>query len=111
MELRDLRARIERLDQLIRGLGIEKSRWLKCDAPVYLWEREEYRVALDKATDAVQAVRRVLVKVCSRIDKGECAVCGWRGAVCGPHGSQVALVRGECHEPCSAPHAVLPLSS
>jgi hypothetical protein len=29
------------------------------------------RVALDKAIDAVQAVRRVLVKVCSRIEKGE----------------------------------------
>jgi len=28
-------------------------------------------VALDKAIQAVQDVRRVLVKVCSRIEKGE----------------------------------------
>jgi hypothetical protein len=36
-----------------------------------VWEREEYRVALSKAIDAAQALRRVLVKVCSRIEKGE----------------------------------------
>jgi hypothetical protein len=35
MELSHLRARIKRLDQLIRGLRIGKCRWLKCDAPVY----------------------------------------------------------------------------
>jgi hypothetical protein len=34
-------------------------------------EREEYRVALNKAIDAMQAVWRVLVKVCSRVEKGE----------------------------------------
>jgi hypothetical protein len=44
---------------------------MKCDAPVFLWEREEYRVALLKAIDAVQDVRRVLVKICQRIESGE----------------------------------------
>ena len=71
MELRHLRARIERLNQLLMGLGREHSHWLKCDAPVYLWEREQYRKALTEAIRAVDAVRRVLVKVCSRIEKGE----------------------------------------
>jgi hypothetical protein len=41
MELKHLRARIERLQQLALRLGVERDRWLKCDAPVYLWEREE----------------------------------------------------------------------
>jgi hypothetical protein len=40
MELRHLRARIERLRQLALRLGVERDPWLKCDAPVYLWERE-----------------------------------------------------------------------
>jgi hypothetical protein len=37
MELKHLRARIKRLDQLLIGLGREHSHWLKCDAPVYFW--------------------------------------------------------------------------
>jgi hypothetical protein len=70
MDSKQMLARIERLDQLIMGLGRDHGEWLKCDAPVFLWEREEYRVALDKAIEAVQAVRRMLRKVCSRIEKG-----------------------------------------
>jgi hypothetical protein len=71
MELRHLRARVERLQQLALRLGVERDRWLKCDAPVYLWEREEYRKALTEAIQAVGEVRKVLFKVCSRIDIGE----------------------------------------
>ena len=47
----------------VAGNGVEK-----CKAPVFLWERE---VALSKAIDGVQDVRRVLVKVCARIESGE----------------------------------------
>ena len=71
MELKHLRARIERLQQLALRLGVERHRWLKCDAPVYLWEREEYRKALTEAIQAVGEVRKVLFKVCSRIERGE----------------------------------------
>ena len=42
---KQLRAQIERLAQLARRLGVERDRWLKRDAPVYLWAREEYRNA------------------------------------------------------------------
>jgi hypothetical protein len=68
MELRHLRARIERLQQLALRIGLERERWLKCDAPVYLWEREE---ALTEAIRAVDDVRKVLFKICSRIESGE----------------------------------------
>jgi hypothetical protein len=71
MDVESLRARIRRLEQLTLGLGREKDRWLKCDAPVYLWEREEYRKALTEAIHAGEDVRKVLFKICSRIERGD----------------------------------------
>jgi hypothetical protein len=56
---------------LIAGLGREKDRWLKGDAPVYIWEWKEYRKVLIEATRTLEDVRKVLVMISSRVERDE----------------------------------------
>jgi hypothetical protein len=69
MRLRDLRARIARLEQLSRGLSLEEMHWRKADAPVRSAERDAYRAALHRAVHAVEAARLVLVRACQRVEE------------------------------------------
>jgi hypothetical protein len=69
LHLKDLRARIARLEQLSRGLSLEEMHWRKADAPVLSAERDAYRAALHRAVHAVEEARLVLVRACQRVEE------------------------------------------
>src|SRR5262245_33329595 len=49
MNLHDLRARMHRLEELIRGLCLEESLWRYCSAPIMALDRLAYMDAMHEA--------------------------------------------------------------
>ena len=64
----DLRARIRRLEELSRGLGIEEERFRVMPPPMMADEQEKYREGIGQAIAGVETVRLALVMACQRIE-------------------------------------------
>jgi hypothetical protein len=67
--VKDLTARIERLDRLSRGLAREVLRWKEGDDPLLYVERREYLSAIQDALAGVEAARVALVRVRQRLEQ------------------------------------------
>jgi hypothetical protein len=59
----DLNARMRRLEELIRGLGLEESLWRTCSAPVLAVDRIEYMNAIHEAIHGLESARMILAKM------------------------------------------------
>jgi hypothetical protein len=57
MNLNDLEARVNRLDQLSRGLAKEILLWKECNDPLLYRERQDYLKAIREAWGGVEAAR------------------------------------------------------
>ena len=60
MNLKDLRARMRRLEELAAGLSREKSLWRKCNPPVLAVDRQEYMAAIGDAIQGLEKARVTL---------------------------------------------------
>jgi hypothetical protein len=61
LQLAGVRARIDRLDELVRGLGKEGTKWKDGGWPADLSpERQQYVAALRRALEALGEARRAL---------------------------------------------------
>jgi hypothetical protein len=69
MNREDLLARVERLDQLGRGLAKEVVLWRKGNDPLLYLERKAYLSAIQDALAGIEAARVLLAKVCQRLEK------------------------------------------
>jgi hypothetical protein len=67
MNLRSLRARIQRLDELARGVARELVTWKKCDDPLLRAERLEYLDGMSRFYSGLEASRVCLAKACQRL--------------------------------------------
>jgi len=67
LELRDLHARIDRLEERVRLLELEIMRIKKGSDPMYFNEREGYLAGLYKAISAFEDARIALVMAVQRI--------------------------------------------
>ena len=70
MGLAELKARVERLDKLARGLMKEETLWKESDGPLLYRERKAFLGAIRDALAGVEAARVVLAGVVRRIDGG-----------------------------------------
>jgi hypothetical protein len=70
-DLRALEARVKRLQELYRGFQRERDNAKAGDLPLYIPERRAYLEALDAASAAVEAARKVLAAAETRIWDGE----------------------------------------
>jgi hypothetical protein len=68
MTLKELQARVDRLDQLGRGLSKEVTIWRKGDDPLLYLERKAYLGAIQDALAGVETARVLLAKVCQRLE-------------------------------------------
>ena len=68
MELKEIKARIERLDKLARGFSLEVGRWKGATDPLLFRERKAYLGAVQDALEGVEAARVVLAKVVQRME-------------------------------------------
>ena len=69
MNLKELQARVHRLDQLGRGLSKEVTLWRKGNDPLLYLERKAYLGAIQDALAGVEAARVLLAKVCQRLEQ------------------------------------------
>ena len=69
MNLSDLSARVERLDQLSRGLAKEVIMWKACNDPLLYLERKAYLAAIRDAVSGVEAARVTLAKARQRLER------------------------------------------
>jgi hypothetical protein len=67
--LSDLSARVERLDQLSRGLAKEEVLIRRGDDPLLYLERKAYLAAIGDALSGVEGARVVLVKARQRLTR------------------------------------------
>jgi hypothetical protein len=70
MNLADLSARVERLDQLSRGLFKEVMLVREGDDPLLYLERKDYLAAIQDALSGVEAARITLAKARRRLTQG-----------------------------------------
>jgi hypothetical protein len=70
MNAADIKARVQRLDQLCLGLAREISIVDKADDPMLYLERRAYPNALLATVRGVETARVALVKAKQRIDRG-----------------------------------------
>jgi hypothetical protein len=70
MNLADLKTRIQRLDQLSRGLAREIVLWRPCNDPLLFLKRKAYLKGIQDALAGVETARVALVKVRQRLEKG-----------------------------------------
>ena len=70
MNLNDLESRVQRLDQLSRGLAKEILLWKACNEPLLYRERQDYLKAVRQALSRVERARVVLVKGKQRLEGG-----------------------------------------
>jgi hypothetical protein len=70
LELRDLKARIGRLDQLVRGLAKEVGLQRGAETVLLFRERRQYLRAVQEALAGADAARVVLVGVVKRMGGG-----------------------------------------
>jgi hypothetical protein len=68
MNLRSLRARMQRLDDLGRGVARELVGWQKCDDPLLRAERLKYLDGMSRFYSGLEAARVCLAKVCRRLE-------------------------------------------
>jgi hypothetical protein len=68
LTLVDVIARIQRLDELTRGLAKEVLLWREADDPLLYLERRAYLKALQDALAGVESARVVLARARQRID-------------------------------------------
>ncbi len=68
MNLRQLGARVQRLEELARGLAREVWLWKKGDDPLLYLERKAYLGAIQDALAGVESARVILVKARQRLD-------------------------------------------
>ena len=67
MNLTDLESRVERLDQLSRGLAKEEILWNECNDPLLYRERQDYLAAIRAALSGVECARVTLAKARQRL--------------------------------------------
>jgi hypothetical protein len=70
MNAADIKARVQRLDQLSRGLAREISTINKADDPMLYLERRAYLDALLATVRGVETARVTLAKARQRLDRG-----------------------------------------
>jgi hypothetical protein len=68
MGLADLKAKIERLDRLARGLAKEVTLWRGCNDPLLFGERKAYLAGIQDALAGAEAARVVMAKVVRRLE-------------------------------------------
>jgi hypothetical protein len=68
LRVEDVQARVQRLDELGRGLAKEVVLVRKGEDPLLYLERRAYLNAFQDATAGVEAARVVLARACQRID-------------------------------------------
>jgi hypothetical protein len=68
IHIRQLRARVRRLEHLSHGFSCELSLFKTGDDPLNIIERKEYRRCLCETIQAIEAARRALVKACQRLE-------------------------------------------
>jgi hypothetical protein len=71
LDIKELRARVERLHKLSTGFARERLLWKKSIPPTLYVEQEAYLNAIDEASQAVSKARSVLVKACQRLEEAE----------------------------------------
>jgi hypothetical protein len=74
LEVRHLRARVERLDRLARGLAKKVGLWKLGNDPLLFAERRVYLKAVQDAlagTDGAEEARVVLARVVKRLEEGQ----------------------------------------
>jgi hypothetical protein len=64
----DLAARVQRLDELARGLSKEVVLWKGCDDPLLYLERRAYLKAIQEALSGVESARVVLAAARQRLE-------------------------------------------
>jgi hypothetical protein len=69
MNLADLTARVQRLDQLMRGLAKEVALWKEGNDPLLYVERRAYLTAIQDALAGVESARVVLARAQQRLEK------------------------------------------
>jgi len=67
MNLNDLEARVQRLDQLSCGLAKEGILVEKCNDPLLYRERQDYLAAIRAALSGIEGARVALAKACQRL--------------------------------------------
>jgi hypothetical protein len=70
----DLVRRIQRLDELSRGLAAEVQRWRRGTDPLTLVERRQYLNAIQDAIAAAEDARLTVARVLERLGKEERAL-------------------------------------
>jgi hypothetical protein len=68
LTIKDIRARVDRLDKLSGGLSRERVLWEEAQDPLLYLERQAYLQAVHQAIGGVEAARVVLVRACQRIE-------------------------------------------
>jgi hypothetical protein len=69
MNLSDIAARVQRLDQLSRGLSREVWLWRECNDPLLYLERKAYFGAIQDALAGVEKARVIMAKARQRLDR------------------------------------------
>jgi len=69
VNMKDLAMRIRRLDELSRGLAKEISLWKECNDPLLYQERRGYLRSIQRALEASESARVILVEVRLRLEK------------------------------------------
>ena len=68
LQLHDIRARIQRLEELANGLALEASAVRHGDDPLHYAGRQAYLKALHEAAGNLGAARLALVKAAQRLE-------------------------------------------
>jgi hypothetical protein len=79
MNLHDLRARMRRLEELIRGLCLEESLWRKRPAPIMTLDRIAYMDAIHEAIHGLESARIILARVICGLEIAACSIHPWPG--------------------------------
>jgi hypothetical protein len=69
MNLKDMTSRVQRLDELSRGLAKEATLRRQGNDPLLFLERKAYLTAIQDALAGIEAARVVLAKACERLEK------------------------------------------
>jgi hypothetical protein len=66
--LKEMQARVRRLEQLALGLAREDDIWKEVDHPLTATEVKEYREAIYNASSALSKARKALALACTRLE-------------------------------------------
>jgi hypothetical protein len=69
MNIKSMRARMERLDKLCDGLILERRKWKDCDLPLLYTERHDYELAITQAIGGLSAARVALAHIVRRFEQ------------------------------------------